>query len=70
MLSGIGKWEGDDFVLTDQHGDSGKRVFTREVWSDLKLDSFTQTIYQSASGDHLEKSLTIKAVRSKGVVDH
>jgi hypothetical protein len=31
VLSGIGKWQGDDFVLTDQHGDSGKRVFIREV---------------------------------------
>jgi hypothetical protein len=70
VLRGIGKWEGDDFVMMDQHGDSGKRVFTREVWSDLKRDSFTQTIYQGASPDHLEKVLTIKAARSKGVVDH
>ena len=70
VLLGMGKWEGDDFVLTDQHGDSGKRVFTREVWSDLKRDSFTQTIYQGASADNLEKVLTIKAARSKGVVDH
>jgi hypothetical protein len=70
VLQGIGKWEGDDFVMMDQHGDSGKRVFTREVWSDLKRDSFTQTIYQGASPDNLEKVLTIKAARSKGVVDH
>jgi hypothetical protein len=70
VLPGIGKWEGDDFVLTDQHGDSGKRVFTREVWSDLKRDSFTQTIYQGASADNLEKVLTIKAVRSRGVARH
>jgi hypothetical protein len=70
VLQGTGKWEGDDFVLMDQHGDSGKRVFTREVWSDLKRDSFTQTIYQGASPDNLEKVLTIKAARSKGVVDH
>jgi hypothetical protein len=70
VLSGIGKWEGDDFVLTDHHDDSGKRVFTREVWSDLKRDSFTQTIYQGASANNLKKVLTIKATRSKGVVDH
>jgi hypothetical protein len=70
VLPGIGKWEGDDFVLTNHHGDSGKRVFTREVWSDLKRDSFTQTIYQGASADNLEKVLTIKAVRSKSVADH
>jgi hypothetical protein len=70
VLQGIGKWEGDDFVLMDQYGDSGKRVFTREVWSDLKRNSFTQTIYQGASPDNLKKVLTIKAARSKGVVDH
>jgi hypothetical protein len=70
VLPGIGKWEGDDFVLIDQRADSGKRVFTREVWSDLKRDSFTQTIYQGGSADNLEKVLTIKATRSKGVVDH
>jgi hypothetical protein len=70
VLQGIGKWQGDDFVMMDQHGDSGKRVFTREVWSDLKRDSFTQTIYQGALPDNLEKVLTIKAARSKGAVDH
>jgi hypothetical protein len=70
VLSGIGKWEGDDFVLTDEQRDSGKRVFTREVWSGLERDSFTQTIYRGASADNLEKVLTIKAARSKGVVDH
>jgi hypothetical protein len=70
VLLGTGKWEGDDFVLTDQSGDSGKRVFTREVWSDLKRDSFTQTIYQGVSADKLQKVLTIKAARSKAVVDH
>jgi hypothetical protein len=69
VLRGIGKWEGADFVLTAQHGDSGKRVFTREIWSDLRRDSFTQTIYQGASADNLEKVLTIKAARSKSVVD-
>jgi hypothetical protein len=70
VLPGIGKWEGDHFVLVDQHGGSGQRVFTREVWSDLKPDSFTQTIYQGASADNLKKVLTIRAARSKGVVDH
>jgi hypothetical protein len=70
VSQGIGKWEGDDFVMLDQHRDSGKRVFSREVWSDLKRDSFTQTIYQGASPDNLEKVLTIKAARSKGIVDH
>jgi hypothetical protein len=63
VLSGIGKWQGNDFVLTDVKGPSGKQVFSREVWSDLKPDSFTQTIYQGAAADKLEKILTIRATR-------
>jgi hypothetical protein len=63
VFSGIGKWEGNDFVQTDVNGASGKQVFGREVWSDLKRDSFTQTVYQGAAADKLEKTLTIRATR-------
>ena len=63
VLSGIGKWEGNDFVQTDVNDASGKQVFSREVWSDLKRDSFTQTVYQGAAADKLEKILTIRATR-------
>jgi hypothetical protein len=63
ILSGIGKWEGHDFALTDVNGASGKQVFAKEVWSDLERDSFTQTIYQGAAADKLEKILTINAMR-------
>ena len=63
VLSGSGNWEGNNFVLTDVQGDSGKRVFVREVWSDLKRDSFTQTVYQGIAADKLQKILTIKATR-------
>jgi hypothetical protein len=63
VLSGIGKWEGNNFVQTDVKGASGKQVFSKEVWSDLKRDSFTQTVYQGAAADKLEKILTIRATR-------
>jgi hypothetical protein len=63
VLSGTGKWEGNDFVQTDVNGTSGKQVFVREVWSDLKRDSFTQTVYQGPAADKLEKTLTIRATR-------
>lgn len=63
VLSGIGKWEGNDFVQADVNDTSGKQVFGREVWSDLKRDSFTQTIYQGAAADKLKKILTIRATR-------
>jgi hypothetical protein len=63
ILSGIGKWEGDDFVQTDVNDASGKRIYGREVWSDFKHDSFTQTVYQGATADKLQKILTIRATR-------
>lgn len=63
VLSEVGKWEGKEFVQTDLHDESGKRIFAREVWSDLKRDSFTQTVYQGVAADKLRKILTIKATR-------
>jgi hypothetical protein len=65
VLSGIGKWEGNDFVQTDVTSASGKQVFGKEVWSDLKHDSFTQTVYQGAAADELERILTIRATRKQ-----
>jgi hypothetical protein len=65
VLSGIGKWEGNNFVQTDVKGASGKQVFSKEFWSDLKRDSFTQTVYQGAAADKLEKILTIRATRKQ-----
>ena len=70
VLRGIGKWQGDVFVLTDQREEFGKQVYTKEVWSNFKRDSFTQTVYQGRSADKLEKVLTIKATRSTSVADH
>lgn len=63
VLSGVGKWEGKNFVQTDVNPEPGKQVFTREVWSDLKRDSFTQTIYRGTAADKLEKIVTIRATR-------
>jgi hypothetical protein len=63
VLSGTRKWEGNDFVQTDVNDASGKQVFSREVWSDFKRDSFTQTVYQGAAADKLQKILTIRATR-------
>jgi len=65
VLSGIGKWEGTDFVQTDVNDASGKRIYGKEVWSDFKRDSFTQTVYQGAAADRLEKILTIRATRKQ-----
>lgn len=58
-----GKWNGNDFVMTDDHEESGKRVFEKEVWSDFTANSFSQTLYVGNAPDDLKRFLTIKAKR-------
>jgi hypothetical protein len=68
ILSGVGKWEGGNFVQTDVQEKSGKQIFRREVWSDFKPASFTQTIYQGETLGALRRVLTIKATRISPLV--
>jgi hypothetical protein len=43
------RWEGEDFVFTDSYEVNGQRVFSREVWSDMKPDTHTMTISDSTT---------------------
>jgi hypothetical protein len=63
VSSEAGKWNGNDYVETDVHEVSGKRVFEREVWSDFTPNSFSQTLYVGEAPDKLKRFLTIKAKR-------
>jgi len=58
-----GKWEGSDYVQTDEHEVAGKRVFEREVWTDFAADSYGQTLYVGNAADKLKRIMTIKATR-------
>jgi hypothetical protein len=58
-----GKWDGNAFVVTDEHKVSGKPVFEKEVWSDFTPNSFRQTLYIGDSSDKLKRFMTIKAKR-------
>jgi hypothetical protein len=58
-----GKWDGDDFVLTDVRQVSGKRVVEREVWSSITPNSFIQTLYLGEAPDKLKRFMTITARR-------
>jgi hypothetical protein len=64
LLSELGIWQSNNFVLTDVHRAANNELYRREVWSDLAADSFTQTIFQGESMDTMRKFLTIKAHRT------
>jgi hypothetical protein len=59
----LGKWEGSDYVQTDQHEESGKLVFEKEVWSDFTPNSYSQTLFTGEAPDKLKRFMTIKAKR-------
>jgi hypothetical protein len=63
VLSEPGKWDGNAFVITDVHQDSGKPVFEMEVWSNFTPNSFSQTLYVGDSRDKLKRFMTIQAKR-------
>jgi hypothetical protein len=63
VSSQLGKWDGNDYVETDEHEVSGKRVFEKEIWSDFAPNSFSQMLYVGGSSDKLKRFLTIKAKR-------
>jgi hypothetical protein len=63
VSSEVGRWDGEDFVQTDMREVSGKRVFQKEVWSDLTSNSFTQTLYVGETPSRLKRFMTIKAKR-------
>ena len=64
IMSQPARWENDQFSIRDEYQRDGKRVFYREVFSNLTSDSFTQTIYQGGSANALKRVLTIHATRT------
>ena len=64
VSSQIGKWDGDNYVQTDTHEVSGKKVFEKEVWSSFTQNSFVQTLYVGEAPDKLKRFMTISAKRS------
>ena len=63
VSSQLGKWEGDDFVQTDERQVAGKQVVEREVWSSFTPTSFIQTLYVGEAPDRLKRFVTITARR-------
>ena len=63
-LSHVAQWQSGTWVVRHV-GRANKQVFElKEVFSDIKPTSFTQTLYQGPPGK-LKRFLTIKAIRVK-----
>ena len=63
MMSGLARFDGADFVLTDEFEMMGKKMAFKEVFSNITTMSFTQTLYQGEAGGELKKIMTIKATK-------
>jgi len=63
VSSKASNWHDNEYVETDEHKVSGKRVFEKEVWSDFTPNSFTQALYVGDAPAKVKRFLTIKAKR-------
>lgn len=63
VMAGLARFDGADFVLTDEFDMMGKKMAFREVFSDITTMSFTQTLYQGEAGTDLKRIMTIKATK-------
>ncbi len=54
-----GKWEGNDLVFTACNEYQGQKMASREVYSDIKPDSFSFHIYNSTEGGPMTHVMTI-----------
>ena len=64
LMAHLAKWEGDQFILRDEFEKNGKKFNFKEVFSEIKPASFTQTLYQGEAGKELRKLATIHATKS------
>jgi hypothetical protein len=58
-----GKWEGNDLVFTSSYEFQGQKMSSREVYSDIKPDSFSFHIYNSIEGGPMTHVMTISYKR-------
>ena len=63
VMNGGARWEGNQLVLENNSEVNGKKIAFREVFSDIKENSFTQTVYQGELRNTLKPFATITATR-------
>ena len=59
IVANLGKWEGDQFVLSDEFTKDGKKYVSKEVLSEITTNSFTNTVSQGEAGKELKRVVTI-----------
>lgn len=61
----VARWEGQNLVLQEDYEVSGKKFTFREVFGEITLDAFTQTLYGAEAGHPLKVDEVIHARRLK-----
>jgi hypothetical protein len=59
------RWEGEELVFSDSYELKGQRLYSREVWSELKPDSHTMTISESTENANFKPWIISRAVRER-----
>jgi hypothetical protein len=57
------RWEGEELVFSDSYLVEGRRLYSREVWSDVKSDTHTMTISESTTNGNFRPWIISRAVR-------
>jgi Protein of unknown function (DUF1579) len=63
-LMGVGQWDGNNLVFKGESQMEGKKMHTRETYSDITPDSFTFTMEMAVEGSPMQKAMTIKYERA------
>jgi hypothetical protein len=62
-MADVARWEGDSLVSTEESESSGKKVVSREIFTDITPTSFTQILKSGPSATDLKTTITIHATR-------
>ncbi len=62
-VGATGKWEGNDLVFHSEGEMMGKKVHSKQVYTDLQPDAYTFYIDSSIDGGPMKRSLTINYTR-------
>ena len=60
----VARWEGSNLVLQEDYEANGKKFTFKEVFSDISVTSFTQTLYGAEVGHELKVDQVIHAFRN------
>lgn len=60
----VARWDGPNLVLQEDYESNGKKFTFKEVFSDISITHFTQTLYGAEVGHELKVDQVIHAVRN------